>query len=124
MQCLVARFDADMANDEFGTLGDCEGPDAEYVKLVSCDNHEFIIKKEFALMSNTISAMLSGPGQFSENQTNVIHFREIPSHVLQRVCAYFMYKAHYSNYTSQVPEFSIPVPISLELLMAASFLDC
>jgi len=29
-------------------------------------------------MSGTIKAMLSGPGQFSENETNEIHFREIP----------------------------------------------
>merc|ERR1711956_148391 len=26
--------------------------------------------------------MLSGPGQFAENETNEVNFREIPSHVL------------------------------------------
>merc|ERR550539_890795 len=36
--------------------------------------------------------MLSGPGQFSENETNEVNFREIPSHVLQKVCMYFTYK--------------------------------
>lgn len=58
--------------------GNCEGPDAMYVKLVSSDGYEFIIKKEYALMSGTIRAMLSGPGQFMENETNVINLREIP----------------------------------------------
>lgn len=58
--------------------GSCEGPDAVYVKLISSDGHEFIVKRELALMSGTIKAMLSGPGQFSENETNEIHFREIP----------------------------------------------
>ena len=29
--------------------------------------------------------MLSGPGQFAENETNEVNFREIPSHVLQKV---------------------------------------
>ena len=56
-----------------------------YVKLISSDGHEFIIKRDHALTSGTIKAMLSGPGQFSENETNEVNFREIPSHVLQKV---------------------------------------
>jgi elongin-C len=43
--------------------GGCEGPDAMYVKLVSNDLHEFIIKRDYALTSGTIKAMLSGPGK-------------------------------------------------------------
>ncbi|CAG5074036.1 Similar to Eloc: Elongin-C (Rattus norvegicus) [Cotesia congregata] len=54
------------------TYGGCEGPDAMYVKLVSSDGHEFIIKREHALTSGTIKAMLSGPGQFAENEANEI----------------------------------------------------
>jgi transcription elongation factor B subunit 1 len=42
--------------------GGCEGPEAMYVKLVSNDQHEFIIKRDYALTSGTIKAMLSGPG--------------------------------------------------------------
>lgn len=64
--------------DEEPSYGGCEGPDAMYVKLISSDEHEFIVKREHALMSGTIKAMLSGPGQFAENETNEIHFREIP----------------------------------------------
>uniref|UniRef100_A0A803TPM8 N-terminal E2 ubiquitin-conjugating enzyme n=1 Tax=Anolis carolinensis TaxID=28377 RepID=A0A803TPM8_ANOCA len=52
------------------TYGGCEGPDAMYVKLISSDGHEFIVKREHALTSGTIKAMLSGPGQFAENETN------------------------------------------------------
>lgn len=47
--------------------GSCEGPDAMYVKLISSDGHEFIIKREHALTSGTIKAMLSGPGMFPAN---------------------------------------------------------
>ena len=65
------------------TYGGCEGPDAMYVKLISSDGHEFIVKRDHALTSGTIKAMLSGPGQFAENETNEVNFREIPSHVLQ-----------------------------------------
>jgi hypothetical protein len=48
--------------DEERAYGGCEGPDAMYVKLISSDLHEFIIKREHALTSGTIKAMLSGPG--------------------------------------------------------------
>ena len=46
------------------TYGGCEGPDAMYVKLISSDGHEFIVKREHALTSGTIKAMLSGPGRY------------------------------------------------------------
>lgn len=43
--------------------GGCEGPNATYVKLISSDEHEFIINRDYALTSGTIKAMLSGPGK-------------------------------------------------------------
>lgn len=43
--------------------GSCEGPEAMYVKMISSDGHEFIIKREHALTSGTIKNMLSGPGK-------------------------------------------------------------
>ncbi|XP_055353216.1 elongin-C-like [Paramacrobiotus metropolitanus] len=104
--------------------GGCEGPNAEFVKLISQDGHEFYIAKELALTSGTIKAMLSGPGQFAENEANEVHFREIPSHVLAKVCQYFNYKHRYTNSSTEIPEFPIPPEIALELLMAANFLDC
>ena len=36
------------------SIGGCEGPDAMYVKLISSDDHEFIVKREHALSSGTI----------------------------------------------------------------------
>lgn len=66
------------ATDKMEVYGGCEGPDAMYVKLISSDGHEFIVKREHALTSGTIKAMLSGPGQFAENEANEVHFREIP----------------------------------------------
>ncbi|KER28215.1 hypothetical protein T265_04891 [Opisthorchis viverrini] len=41
--------------------GGAEGADAMYVKLVSSDDHEFYVRREYALISGTIKAMLSGP---------------------------------------------------------------
>lgn len=83
-----------------------------------------LVKREHALTSGTIKAMLSGPGQFAENEANEVNFREIPSHVLQKVCMYFTYKVRYTNSSTEIPEFPIAPEIALELLMAANFLDC
>ncbi|XP_012253438.1 elongin-C isoform X1 [Athalia rosae] len=114
-----------LINESGGPVyGGCEGPDAMYVKLVSSDGHEFIVKREHALISGTIKAMLSGPGQFAENEANEVNFREIPSHVLQKVCMYFTYKVRYTNSSTEIPEFPIAPEIALELLMAGNFLDC
>ncbi|XP_076296851.1 transcription elongation factor elongin C isoform X1 [Lasioglossum baleicum] len=104
--------------------GGYEGPHAMYVKLVSSDGHEFFIRREYALTSGTIKAMLSGPGQFAENEANEVNFREIPSHVLQKVCMYFTYKVRYTHSSTEIPEFPIAPEIALELLMAGNFLDC
>ena len=58
--------------------GNCEGENSEYIKLISADFHEFIIKRQYANVSSTIKAMLSGPGYFTENETNEVCFKEIP----------------------------------------------
>lgn len=118
------EFYKNTMDGEEKTYGGCEGPDAMYVKLISSDGHEFIVKREHALTSGTIKAMLSGPGQFAENETNEVNFREIPSHVLSKVCMYFTYKVRYTNSSTEIPEFPIAPEIALELLMAANFLDC
>lgn len=102
----------------------CEGPNASYIRLMSQDGHEFIIKRDYALISVTIKAMLDGPGQFAENESNQVNFREIPSHVLEKVCQYFQYKIKYTNSSTEIPDFPIAPEIALELLMAANFLDC
>ncbi|KAF0875439.1 ELOC protein, partial [Crocuta crocuta] len=106
------------------TCGGCEGPDVMYVKLISLDVHEFIVKREHALTFATMKAMLGGPGQSAENRTNEVSFREIPSHVLSKVCVHFTYKVHDTSSSTEIPEFPTAPEIALELSMAASFLDC
>jgi transcription elongation factor B subunit 1 len=115
------KDDKDQEEKEFGGI---EGPNSQYVKLMSSDGLEFIVKRDHALTSGTIKAMLSGPGQFSENENNEINFREIPSHVLQKVCMYFIYKVRHTNSSTEIPEFPIAPEIALELLMAANWVDC
>ena len=57
------KEDKEHEEDDEKIYGGCEGPDAMYVKLVSSDGHEFIVKRDHALTSGTIKAMLSGPGK-------------------------------------------------------------
>lgn len=59
-------------------FGGVEGPNSMYVKLISSDGHEFILKREYALMAGTIKAMLNGPGGYAENETNEIRLKQIP----------------------------------------------
>ncbi|CAG8805515.1 14553_t:CDS:2, partial [Dentiscutata erythropus] len=68
----------------------------EYVKLISSDRFEFIIKKDIALFSGTIKNMLSSPGQFMESEQNTIHFRDIKAVILEQVFPYF-YSTDRSN---------------------------
>jgi len=91
------------------------------VKLVSAEGHEFYIHKKCAMVSGTIKAMLSG--QFAESRGEV-RFPEIPGVILERVVQYLYYKVRYSNSSLRVPNFSVEPEMSLELLMAANYLDC
>ena len=49
----MTSTDASMDTSE-KVYGGCEGPDAMYVKLISSDGHEFIVKRDHALTSGTI----------------------------------------------------------------------
>nr|XP_035162577.1 elongin-C-like [Callithrix jacchus] len=95
-----------------------------YVKLLSSDGHEFIVKREHTFTSGTIQATLSGPGQVAENEANEVSFRVIPSRALSKVYAYFTDKVHSLNSPTEILEFPVAPEIALELLMAVNFLDC
>eukprot|EP00128_Syssomonas_multiformis_P005025 Colp12_sorted_trinity150504_noHs@21184 len=94
---------------------------SQYVKLISSDGHEFYVSRNCAMVSGTIKSMLSG--HFSESESSEVNFREITSHILEKVCKYFYYKVRFTNSTTEIPEFSIEPEYALELLMAANFLD-
>lgn len=113
-----------LGNESETIYGGCEGPDSMYIKLVSCDGHEFIIKRKCALVSPMINNMLSGPGTTAENEINELTFRDISSYILQKVCEYFTYRDYYSESSQDIPEFPIAPGTAVDFLMAANFLDC
>lgn len=49
------------------------------------------------MSSGTIKAMLSGPGQYAENESNEVHFREIP-YVLFKKFICFVNKEIFNNF--------------------------
>lgn len=87
------------------------------MNVVCCPLFQYLTLKSVLLSRQST-------GQFAENETNEVNFREIPSHVLSKVCMYFTYKVRYTNSSTEIPEFPIAPEIALELLMAANFLDC
>jgi len=46
----------------------------DYVKLVSNDGHEFVLKRAHALTSGTIKAMLSYPSSFNNNEMSKVTY--------------------------------------------------
>lgn len=57
--------------DSETAYGGCEGPDAMYVKLISSDGHEFIVKREHALTSGTIKGKIPSILSLSHTKLSV-----------------------------------------------------
>ena len=100
------------------------GPDAKYMKMIAADGYEYIIPKEEGMKAGTLASMMMGPGQCEEDEENAINFREIYSRTLMQLAMYLRYKKRYTDSEAAIPEFPIKPEISLDLLMAANFLDC
>uniref|UniRef100_T1IUP6 Elongin-C n=1 Tax=Strigamia maritima TaxID=126957 RepID=T1IUP6_STRMM len=107
-----------------GSDDDCKGSDSRCIKLISKTKDKFIIRRDHAIQSETIKAMLSGPGMFAETEVNEVKFREIDSQILEEVCKYLAYKLKYHESHEPIPDFPIHLGIVLDLLMAANFLAC
>lgn len=106
------------------TYGGFVGPEAPYLKLVSSDGFEFVIKREHALMSGTFKKMLSGPGDFSEGEMNIIYLRSLAGRCVRTLCSYLAYKYNYKHATTYVPEFPLNREEAGDLLLAGHYLDC
>ncbi|KAJ2720969.1 elongin C [Coemansia sp. Benny D115] len=105
------------------------------VRLVSGDGFAFIVSRDVAEQSATIRNMLDmsrstsqHAAAFTEALTNEIKFPEIRGQVLEKVIQYLTYKRRYSaeneGAAEHIPEFGFDIEMSLELLMAADYLDC
>lgn len=73
------------------------------------------------MISGTIRGMLES-GNFIESQNNRVTLQEISGMVLEKVCEYLCYNLKYKD-QADVADFDISPEMSLELLMAADYLD-
>ena len=53
-EAIDIKMGESMETSSASNIGGCEGPEAMYVKLISSDDHEFVVKREHALTSGTI----------------------------------------------------------------------
>lgn len=93
----------------------------QMIKLKSAEGHEFFVDRRCAMVSGTIKAMLTS--QFAESRGE-ISFPEIPAVILEKVIQYLYYKVRYTNSSQRIPEFQVEPEISVDLLIAAGYLDC
>ncbi|GFY70309.1 elongin-C [Trichonephila inaurata madagascariensis] len=107
------------------THGGCYGPNAEYIKFISSDDHEIYIKEDYTVVSKTIKEIFQARGVLKEEELNRVVFDQIPSHLLVKVCQYFTFKAHFtSKCFKTVPRFKIDENIIGDLLGVANMLLC
>jgi elongin-C len=67
--------------------------------------------------------MFGFAGNFKEADEGICRFTNIPGVVLEKVCEYLHFKDRYLDMT-HVPDMEIPPEISLELALAADYLEC
>ncbi|KAG6523504.1 hypothetical protein ZIOFF_013364 [Zingiber officinale] len=72
----------------------------EMVKLISAEGFEFVIDKKAAMVSQTISNMLTSPGGFAETQLGVVTFPEISTPILEKICQYFYWNLDFQRFFS------------------------
>ena len=106
-------------------FGGCTGPDAQYIKLISSDEHEVIIKEEYTRVSKTIQEKLYIRNVLNDDEENSIKFEDIQSHLLVKVCQYFMFRHRYTTkHFDFIPKFPVDPKIMPDLLRVANVLKC
>ncbi|ODV97667.1 hypothetical protein PACTADRAFT_37699 [Pachysolen tannophilus NRRL Y-2460] len=95
--------------------------DSKYVKLISSDGYQFIVKREACLISGTLKNILNT--SFKESETNTVKLYELDAILLSKIIEYLYYNLKYRDELTNIPEFDIPTEMALELLVAADFLD-
>ncbi|XP_042067610.1 elongin-C-like [Salvia splendens] len=91
----------------------------DMVMLISAEGFEFVIDKKAAMVSQTIRSMLTGG--FFETEHRKANFPEISTIILEKICQYFHWYLRYAS--GKKTEFHIEPELTLELMMAANYLD-
>merc|ERR1712224_868209 len=77
----------------------------EAVKLISCDNHEFIMDKNIAFECETFRRMYES--SMREGMDGVIRLPTITGRILEKVLQYLYYKFKFTYLRSRPPSFPL-----------------
>ncbi|CAK4031437.1 transcriptional elongation regulator elc1 elongin c [Lecanosticta acicola] len=94
----------------------------EYVTLISSDGYSFVVRRPAACISDAIKRMLDPQNGFMESKTNTCRFDNINGIILEKVCEYLYYNEKHKD-AKDVADMELPTELSLELLMAADYLN-
>lgn len=94
----------------------------EEVSIVSSEGDVRTIKREVAIISPTLKRMLQSSFVESDGK---ITLREFDTKVLEKVIEYLEYVYEYKDVdeNEDIPEFEVSPDISLDLLLAADYLN-
>lgn len=96
--------------------------ESPYIKIISAENSEIFLSRRVALQVETLRAMLEG--NFRESEEGVIRFPDMSTSAIEKVVQYLHYKDRYATCATRIPDFPIEPEEALELLVAASYLNC
>ncbi|AET38264.1 elongin C Ecym_2544 [Eremothecium cymbalariae DBVPG len=92
------------------------------VILISSDNIKFEVARDVIILSPTLERMLNSTFLEKEGQINLSN---IEAEILSKAIEYLNYLFKYkdSEPDAEIPQFEVPPEISLELLLAADYLQ-
>ena len=92
------------------------------VCLVSHEGERFTVEKELVLQSKVLSMFLSPELNFIESRSGTIRLYDIPSRILVRIIDYLRHRRQHEG-DANAPEWPMQAQESLDLLLAADYLD-
>ncbi|KAL8560740.1 hypothetical protein ACOMHN_046423 [Nucella lapillus] len=93
----------------------------KYLEFKSLDSFSFYLPLSKATeASSNISAMVNNPGEQPEEDYVYLPY---PSHVVNQVCQYIMFKTRLTAANMAIPEFNVNPEDAVFLLDAAMYLD-
>ncbi|UMM42998.1 hypothetical protein L5515_018625 [Caenorhabditis briggsae] len=96
------------------------GNNSVYVKLVSRENDEFVIRRSRAEKSKTIRDMLQGPNAGTDN---TVYLHMVSSKCVKALCCYLNWQYEYLKKKGEYEAFYIAPEDSMDLFFMSAYLE-
>ncbi|CAO4386357.1 unnamed protein product [Caenorhabditis nigoni] len=96
------------------------GSNSVYVKLVSRENDEFVIRRSRAEKSKTIRDMLQGPNAGTDN---TVYLHMVSSKCVKALCRYLNWQYEYLKKKGEYEAFYIAPEDSMDLFFMSAYLE-